>query len=108
VRTGSQGAGGGGVKVRTEVSVRYVTGSPTYLRYEVWEGMGLRPIPRYKVRRFAPYLRLSGRCAPLLCELWHVTSTEKVLRGAVRLSAAMVIPWRAGKPLVRQGGSLSI
>ena len=30
------------------------------------------------------------------------------LRGAVRLSAAMVIPWRAGKPLVRQGGSLSI
>ena len=38
----------------------------------------------------------------------HVTSTEKVLRGAVRLSAAMVIPWRAGKPLVRQGGSLSI
>ena len=27
---------------------------------------------------------------------------------AVRLSAAMVIPWRAGKPLVRQGGSLSI
>ena len=26
----------------------------------------------------------------------HATSTEKVLRGAVRLSAAMVIPWRAG------------
>jgi hypothetical protein len=38
----------------------------------------------------------------------HVTSTEKVLRGAVRLSAAMVIPWQAEKPLVRQGGSLSI
>ena len=27
----------------------------------------------------------------------HVTSTEKVLRGAVRLSAAGVIPWQAEK-----------
>jgi hypothetical protein len=38
----------------------------------------------------------------------HVTSTEKVLGAVVRLPAAMVIPWRAGKPLGRQGGSLSI
>jgi hypothetical protein len=35
----------------------------------------------------------------------HVTSTdEKVLRGAVRLSAAMVIPWRAGWEAFLQTG----
>ena len=38
----------------------------------------------------------------------HVTSTEKVLRGAVRLSAAMVIPWQAEKlPSDRAGASAS-
>ena len=43
--------------------------------------MGLRPIPRYKVRRFAPYLSLSGRCAPPLCELWPAKVSRWGLQG---------------------------
>ena len=38
----------------------------------------------------------------------HVTSTEKVLRGAVRLSAAMVIPWQAEKLSSDRAGAFSI
>ena len=49
----------------------------------------------------------------ILCFVVHVTSTEKVLRGAVRLSAAMddgdpLAGWEASRVSVRQGGSLSI
>ena len=32
--------------------------------------MGLRPIPRYKVRRFAPYPSQGRRSAPPPCEMW--------------------------------------
>ena len=75
--------------------------------------MGLRPIPRYKVRRFAPYPSQGRRSAPPPCETWDETLGEELralgegLRALAGAQGGEHADERGGKVLRTSDGPVS-